>query len=203
MSDPAPAPAPTSASALRYACDELLAASTPFDVKRTTRALWWITQIVGRAVPGDPVCLELEGASYDDLIPRRAKEIVALALLPTAPDVDPALMMSATVAAVLALGMLGHTTVGLRYLKRLGQSADVFEWLCKSSAIGCLVSPTTEAYARILLAFFRILCVSSYCRTLTGTELLHCNDDGRIRCEICGTRRAPVCDGCTNYIAAN
>ncbi len=143
-----------SQSALKYSCDELVASTrllndsilgtqTSDDIQSTmlriTRSLWWITQIVGKATAGDAVSIEFEQdtlespAALGNLVIGHAKETLRVLLQLNSTAALQQSVLRTAVAAVLALGMLGHTVVGQRALCKLVDRSSAFEWLSACS----------------------------------------------------------------------
>jgi hypothetical protein len=140
-------------SPLHFAYSELVSAShelalhegrlsgTSAAMLRLTRSLWWVTQIVGRAACGDPTSAlfeEPEGgtASISFMFAQCARKTIhAFCCSPSVQHEGAA--KAAAAAALLALGMLGHTPAGLRASSRwtIENRVHVFQDLCLSSEV--------------------------------------------------------------------
>ena len=146
-------------SALRFACDEVVNASSIFHgrgfaapaAQRLTRSLWWIVQLCGRATPDSPDGTEFMGLLESGQRRCDAVLTAALRVVDTArrvpghcerPDV-----FSVLVAAALVLGMFGHTPLGKVALQahRIQERAGVFEALCSCTEDSCAALEYTAA----------------------------------------------------------
>lgn len=137
---------------LEYACNELIAAERAFSLgeadaaKRATRSLWWVTRLAGTAVRGGPdwsafLATLPSGARTCDAVHSATQSIVGHVLLfpggyLTTPD-----LVSTIIAAVLTLGMFGHTQLGLTALNACSprERANIFSLICASTKDSCPV----------------------------------------------------------------
>ena len=137
-------------SELQFACDELIIASQELiqradvesnavAIRRTTQSLYWITQYAGAAVRGDSNWESFRAGSGATII-ALVQNIVGFVLRFPGYSDKPELF-SILIAAILTLGMLGHTPLGLLVLqdRPAPERENLFELICACTKDDCPV----------------------------------------------------------------